>query len=97
MRTSAFGGALLALVLMAWGGPSGAEEGAVVEDILQVLKDRGIVDEDEYQRLAAKNAKYEAENKNSWMPEIDWSGDFRFRHESWWFDEDELGGEREDR
>jgi hypothetical protein len=87
---------LLALTLMVWGGPARAEDGPVVEDILQVLKDRGIVDDDEYQRLAAKNAKYEAENE-SWMPEIDWSGDFRFRHESWWFQEDETGGEREDR
>ncbi len=96
MRTSTFGGALLVLALIAWGGPAGADDGPVVEEILQVLKDRGLVDDDEYQRLAAKNAKYEEENE-SWMPEIDWSGDFRFRHESWWFDEDELGGEREDR
>ena len=66
------------------------------QEILQVLKDRGIVDEDEYQRLAAKNAKYEAE-RNSWMPEIDWSGDFRFRHESWWYEKDETGAERSDR
>jgi hypothetical protein len=31
------------------------------------------------------------------MPEIDWSGDFRFRHESWWFDEDATGVERDNR
>jgi hypothetical protein len=85
-------------VLTVWwgGGPAGADGGAVVEEILQVLKDRGIVDEDEYQRLAAKNARYEAKH-NSWMPEIDWSGDFRFRHGSWWYDRDETGVERSDR
>jgi len=96
VKTSRFLWALLIFALIAWGGKAGAEDGPVVEEILQVLKDRGIVDENEYQRLAAKNAKYEAENE-SWMPEIDWSGDFRFRHESWWFQEDELGNEREDR
>jgi hypothetical protein len=86
------------VLAVSWGGaPAGAEDdGAVVEEILQVLKDRGIVDETEYQRLAAKNAAYEAE-RNSWMPEIDWSGDFRFRHESWWYEEDEIGNERSDR
>ena len=73
MKRSRWVRALLALALMVWGGPAGADDGPVVEDILQVLKDRGIVDEDEYQRLAAKNAKYEAENE-SWMPEIDWYG-----------------------
>jgi hypothetical protein len=81
---------------MVWSGPAGADDGPVVEEILQVLKDRGIVDEDEYQRLAAKNAKYEAENE-SWMPEIDWSGDFRFRQENFWYNEDETGAERSDR
>jgi hypothetical protein len=98
VKTSRFGGALLALALLfLWGGePARADDGPVVEEILQVLKDRGIVDDAEYQRLAAKNAKYEAE-QNSWMPEIDWSGDFRFRHESWWFDEDETGNERDNR
>jgi hypothetical protein len=83
--------------MVLWGGaPAGADDGAVVEEILQVLRDRGIVDDAEYQRLAAKNAKYEAEH-NSWMPEIDWSGDFRFRHESWWYEKDEAGNELNDR
>jgi hypothetical protein len=96
VKMSKFGGAWLAFALVAWGAPAGAEDGAVVEEILQVLKDRGIVDDVEYQRLASKNAKYEAE-RNSWMPEIDWSGDFRFRHESWWYEKDETGAERNDR
>jgi hypothetical protein len=96
VKMSKFGWAWLALALVAWGVPAGAEEGAVVEDILQVLRERGIVDDVEYQRLASKNAKYEAE-RDSWMPEIDWSGDFRFRHESWWYEKDETGAERNDR
>jgi hypothetical protein len=101
VKTSRFVLASLALALtvmvLGGGAPAGADEdGAVVEEILQVLKDRGIVDEAEYQRLAAKNAKYEAE-RSSWMPEIDWSGDFRFRHESWWYDTDATDVERNDR
>lgn len=98
MKPFRFGWVLLALALtVSWGGvPAGADDGPVVEDILQVLRERGIVDDNEYQRLASKNAKYEAE-RNSWVPEIDWSGDFRFRHESWWYEYDQTGAERNDR
>jgi hypothetical protein len=61
---------------------------AVVDDILRILKDRGIVSEAEYNRMAAKNATYEEKKSESWRPKIDWSGDFRFRWESFWFDRD---------
>ena len=98
MKTSSFGWFLVAIALAISGGviPAWAEDGPVVEDILQVLREREIIDDDEYQRMASKNAKYEAE-RNSWVPEIDWSGDFRFCHESWWYEKDETGGERSDR
>ena len=69
MKTSSFIHLLLAIAVMVWGGPAVADDGPVVEEILQVLKDRGLVDEDEYQRLAAKNAKYEAEEKNTRVEE----------------------------
>ena len=94
MKRSRFAWVILASGLC---GPAlAAEEGPVLADILEVLKQRGIVDEGEYQRLAAKNARYEKEHA-AWMPEIDWSGDFRFRHESFWYDEDAAGAERSDR
>jgi hypothetical protein len=98
MKMSRFSWALVAIALTICGGviPAAAEDGAVVEDILQVLREREIIDDEEYQRMASKNAKYEAE-RNSWVPEIDWSGDFRFRHESWWYEGDETGFDRDNR
>lgn len=67
---------------------SGPACDAVVDDILQVLKARGIVSEAEYNRMAAKNAAYEEKKSETWRPKIDWSGDFRWRWESFWFDRD---------
>ena len=97
MRTSRIGWVCVAIAAVGLAGPAGAEnEAPVVADILEVLKQRGLVDQAEYQRLAAKNAAYEKEQA-SWAPTIDWSGDFRFRHESFWFDEDAAGAEKSDR
>jgi hypothetical protein len=99
VRTARIGGLLLALALVA--GPAAAAEGkqadgAVVNDILEVLKERGIVDEGEYQRMAAKNARYEQEKKG-FAPKIDWWGDFRFRHESFFYNRDATGSDRNNR
>ncbi len=97
MKCSRMGVLLLAFVVL--NGPAlaaeQAEEGAVAE-ILQILKERGIVDEAEYSRMAAKNTRYEKEQE-SFLPKIEWSGDFRFRHESFFFDEDALGNETRNR
>ena len=97
MRTSRIGWVCVAIAALGLAGPAGAEgEAPVVADILEVLKQRGLVDQGEYQRLAAKNATYEKEQA-SWAPKIAWSGDFRFRHETFWFDEDAAGAEKPDR
>lgn len=74
-----------------------AEEASVVGEVLEVLKERGLMSEAEYQRLASRNAKYEEQQKKSWLPKIELGGDFRFRNETFWFDEDETGSERSDR
>ncbi len=63
-----------------------AEEGTV-QEILAILRERGIIDEAEYGQLAAKNAAYE-QKLEGWRPNIQLSGDLRVRHESFWFDED---------
>ena len=99
MQTSRIGGLVLALALVA--SPAAAadekqDDGAVVNDILQVLKERGIVDEGEYQRMAAKNARYEQE-KEGFLPKIEWWGDFRFRHESFFYGRDDAGNDRNNR
>ncbi len=99
MKLSRIGGLLLALALVA--GPAAAaddkqDDGAVVSEILEVLKERGIVDEGEYQRMAAKNARYEKE-KEGFMPKLEWWGDFRFRHESFFYSRDDAGNDRDNR
>jgi hypothetical protein len=78
----------LACLFMLHGVPgvSAAEESSV-QDILAILKDRGIIDEAEYGQLSAKNAAYEKQHEG-WKPNIQLSGDLRVRHESFWFDED---------
>ena len=88
MKTSRSKCILAGILALALAAPAAAEEeGAVVGEILEVLKKRGLVTDAEYSRMVAKNAAYE-KNHTSWMPKIDWSGDFRFRHESFWFDDD---------
>jgi hypothetical protein len=94
----------LLVVVLVGGSPAAArgadaakaQDASVVGEVLEVLKDRGLVDDAEYQRLAAKNAGYEEKHK-SWAPKIELGGDFRFRHESFWFDSDETGSDRDDR
>jgi hypothetical protein len=80
---------------LALGGPEAraaddAKDGSAVGEILDILKKRGDIDEEEYQRLAAKNAKHE-ENTKSKLPKIAFSGDFRGRYEGFWFDEGTMG------
>jgi hypothetical protein len=96
---------VLLLTLSLGGGPPPAQaadadkkekEAGVVDDVLAILNQRGIVDDAEYQRLAAKNAKYEEKHKG-WAPKIELGGDFRLRHESFFFDSDAAGNERDDR
>lgn len=77
-------------------GSAAAENEDVVGEILELMRERGIVDDEEYRRLAVKNQQYQAEQQ-SWMPKIGWSGDLRFRHESFWYDRDEIGFERDNR
>ncbi len=77
--------------------PGGAEsDEAVIGEVLEILRDRGIVDEGRYRELIAKNERYEA-TQGSLLDRIELSGDFRGRLENFWFDEDALGGERDNR
>jgi hypothetical protein len=75
--------------------PIAAEE-AVVQDVLDILKDRGLVDEGQYTALSAKNLAYEEEQQGL-LGRIEWSGDFRGRFESYWYDRDETGNRRDNR
>jgi len=72
------------------------EEGSM-QDLIRVLHDRGVIDEHDYEGIAARNAAYEARQRQERMPALSFWGDFRFRSESLWFDEDETGSERGNR
>lgn len=94
-----FGGVVavaLGLALVA-GAPVRAEEPQpVIEDVLEILKERGLVDDGQYNELVAKNQSYE-ERHQSLLGRIEFSGDLRVRYENFWFDEDELGVDPENR
>lgn len=81
-------------ILIALGGtPAAAEEDeAVIREVLQILKERGLVDESRYNQLIMKNKAYE-ERQTGLLGRIEWSGDLRGRVENFWFDRDDLGGD----
>lgn len=87
--------AVCAAALLAPAAPAAAED-PVVGEVLAILKERGLVDEARYKELVAKNQAYEEEHQ-SLLGRIEWSGDVRGRLENFWYDEDELGGDRADR
>lgn len=68
----------------------------VIEDVLEILKQRGIVDEGQYTELVAKHQRWESEN-GPLLGRIQFSGDLRLRYENFWYDEDEFGVDRSNR
>lgn len=68
---------------------SAAEAEPVIEDVLEILKERGLVDEGQYTELVAKHQSWEAKN-GPLLGRIEFSGDFRLRYENFWYDEDDF-------
>ena len=87
---------LALLAAFAAAAPALTEEAAVINEVLAILKERGIVDEARYGELVEKNAAYETKQA-SLFSKIVWTGDFRARLENFWFDEDALGNEPDNR
>jgi hypothetical protein len=87
----------IAGALAGGGAARAADDESVVQEVLGIMKERGLVDQEEYERLALKNASYEKKQKESFLSKIQWSGDARLRLENFWSDEDEAGDEIEDR
>ena len=85
---------VLAGVLL--GAPAlAAEDENVVGEVLEILKQRGLVDEQEYERLSLKNAAYEEHRESEgFMSRIEWSGDMRMRLENFWYDRDPVANEQ---
>ncbi len=86
--------ALAALLLGA--APAVAADDPVIDEVLAILKDRGIVDAARYDELVAKNAAYEKQQA-SLLSKVIWTGDFRARLEDFWFHPDETGLDLDDR
>jgi hypothetical protein len=68
----------------------------VIEDVLEILKQRGIVDEGQYTELVAKHQSWETKN-GPLLGRIEFSGDMRLRYENFWYDDDEFGFDRSNR
>lgn len=82
------------------GGSAGAAEPAdeksAVEEILGILKERGDIGDEEYQRLVAKNAKHE-EKEKALLPKIRFFGDLRNRFEHFDYGSDATNSDLADR
>ncbi len=87
---------LALLSSLALATPALAGDEAVINEVLAILKERGIVDEARYGELIEKNKTYETQ-RASLVSKILWTGDFRARLENFWFDEDALGNEADNR
>jgi len=77
------------------GTPAGAGE-PVVGEVLEILRERGIIDEAKHAELVSKNQAYEEENRGL-LGRIEWTGDFRARLENFWYDRDDTGSDRGNR
>jgi hypothetical protein len=98
-RALGVGGVGLALSLVAApaarAGDS-ASSNPAVQDVLDILKGRGIVDDGQHAELTAKNQAYEAKHA-ALLGRIEFTGDFRFRYEGFWYERDELGAAQSNR
>lgn len=89
------GAAALATLFAAPAARAGDPE-PVIEDVLEILKERGIVDDGQYTELVAKHQGWQAKN-GPLLGRIEFSGDMRLRYENFWYDDDEFGFDRSNR
>jgi hypothetical protein len=86
-------GSALIVAMPAWAG----EDQGSMHDLIGVLKERGVIGEEDYEAIAAKNAAWEAREAEERKPALSFYGDFRARYENFVYDEDETGSERTNR
>jgi hypothetical protein len=63
--------------------------------LVQTLRDRGVIDEQEYTEISAKAAAKQAEQAPGWWERISVWGDFRARYEGVWYENDPSGDDLE--
>jgi hypothetical protein len=96
VKKSVIAAALALLSGFAPAAPVAAADEAVINEVLAILKERGIVDEKRHAELVEKNKAYETKQA-SLLGKVVWTGDFRARLENFWFDQDSLGNEADNR
>ncbi len=97
MRANRPGTAILAgLVAVAFTAPAAAEENPALLETLEIMRERGLIDEAKHAELVAKNQAWEAAHPGL-LSRLEWSGDFRGRLENFWYDEDDFGTDSQDR
>ena len=94
---------LLSTTLSLLAAPAWADslEGATIEDIIEVLHDRGLIDDDQRTRMVLKHQT----EQGSALPSASealfrdwhWSGDLRLRYEGFRYPTDSLGNRRSNR
>lgn len=85
-RTPLLAALLLAFVLAL---PASAEDDQTLTEIVNVLREQGMIDEDEHAELAAKAAKQDA--KRAWTDRVNLWADFRARFEAFDTSQDSYG------
>lgn len=85
MRISSALIAMTAATILLFGGSASAEElsDERIEALVQILKERGVIEESDAEQIIEKNDAYEQER--SWLSRISLFGDFRGRVESFDF------------
>jgi hypothetical protein len=83
-------GTALVLAALALAVTASAEENPALIETLQILRDRGMIDDAKHAELVAKNQAWEASHP-SLLSRLEWAGDFRGRLENFWYSEDGFG------
>ena len=97
MRSIRHGTALLGLfAVLPVAAPALGEENPALVEALQIMRDRGMIDEAKHAELVAKNQAWEVSHP-SLLSRLEWSGDFRGRFENFFYDEDDFGIDTQDR
>ncbi len=88
-RCSALGLVLVLIAVPAVGEDADKEKAKdepTLTEIVEILRERGLIDDDQHAELAAKAAKEQA--KRSWTDRVSIWGDFRARYEGFFYDQD---------
>lgn len=81
-------------------GQASETDEATVESILGILLDRGLIDEKTHYELARKHAREQQKTASVDAGPLDgfeWSGNLRLRYEGFYYDNDSLGVDRDNR